>query len=131
MEIEERTRGSMAPLLLLLLLLGALPASTRAQAAPEVLNVAVGQLFSYRLPEADRIPPDGLPAWMGFDPAQNTLYGVPKWARLENVTLRTEQGRQLEVNTFLELELCPQGSFVFIERYENKDFDSYRPEDLR
>uniref|UniRef100_A0A1I7S2X6 Peptidase S72 domain-containing protein n=1 Tax=Bursaphelenchus xylophilus TaxID=6326 RepID=A0A1I7S2X6_BURXY len=98
----------------------------------QVIDVAVGQLFTVRLEGSDSIPSDGLPGWMSFDPSQSTLYGVPKWNRLENVTLRTSQGKSIDVNTYIELDQCKETeSYIFLELYQDKPYENYKIEDLR
>ncbi|CAD5219120.1 unnamed protein product [Bursaphelenchus okinawaensis] len=98
----------------------------------EVIDVAVGQLFSVRLDGDDSISSDSIPGWMSFDASQSTLFGVPRWNNFENVTLPTKRGRQIEINIHIEFDQCAQSeAFIMLESYEDKPYDSYKIEDLR
>jgi hypothetical protein len=61
--------------------------------ADESVNVAIGQLFEFGL-TADQVDPRLLPEWIGFDRDESKIFGIPRWDHFENVTLKTQKGKQ-------------------------------------
>ncbi|KAI6214165.1 hypothetical protein M3Y94_00236200 [Aphelenchoides besseyi] len=97
----------------------------------EQQNVVIGQLFEFGLTNDRTNQSNYLPNWIGFDSAESVIFGIPRWDQFENVTLRTVNGLTLDINVNVEDNPCEGKEYTFVEKYYEKDFDSYRIEDLR
>ncbi|KAI6187210.1 CBR-DGN-1 protein [Aphelenchoides besseyi] len=97
----------------------------------EQQNVVIGQLFEFGLTN-DRINQSNyLPNWIGFDSAESVIFGIPRWDQFMNTTLRTVNGLTVDIIVKVEDNLCNGKEYTFVEKYYEKDFDSYKIEDLR
>ena len=131
MRYSIASRSLVAPplLVIVVVIVGGLLTSL---VAAESVNVAIGQLFEVPLADGDRIDERMLPDWIGYSGDDRVLFGVPRWPNFENVTLRTTNGAQIDINVTPELKVCDDDrDYVFVEHYHDKEANAFRVADLR